>query len=433
MNALTKKFGKTNKKEVKEIIPFSSDRKYSAVTFKDKTYIIGAYEYILGEPPEEIKKYEENYRVISLVESDDEFKDGKLPKKLTLVGAFLIQDEIRKESTKTINYFLENGVDVKIISGDNPKTVSRIAKELKLEFADKYIDTTNLEEKELQEIATKYNIFGRVTPSGKKVLIESMQKQGHIVAMTGDGVNDVLALKQSDCAIAVASGTDAARNVAELVLLNSNFNSIPKIVKEGRRTINNIERSASLFITKTLYALLLLVLFLFVKYSYPFMPIQLTLTNAFTIGIPAFILALEPNEEKIRKNFLLNVTSVAFPTALTIVFNIILLLVTAEITNISQSDISTLAVLLLATTGFMHIYRISQPMNPVRRALLIFMIAGFLIAVFGFKNLFSLEYMTNVLTAEYLTLGLFSYLFFNIITKIFEKYVYKTKIKRGKI
>ena len=438
MNALTKFFGKTNNIGSKKIIPFSSEKKYSAVTLNNnKTYIIGAPEFILKEInknlQEQINKYEEENRVILLASSNYEFKNNELPKNIEPLGLFLIQDEIRKEATKTINFFEKNDVNVKIISGDNPKTVSKIAKRLGLKFADSYIDTTNLTDKELANIVEKYSIFGRVTPQGKKVLVEALQKNKHTVAMTGDGVNDVLALKQSDCAIAVASGSDAARNVAELVLLDSNFNSIPKIVKEGRRTINNIERSASLFITKTLYALLLLVLFLFVDYAYPFIPIQLTLTSAFTIGIPSFILALEPNEERVKDNFLLNVTSVAFPTALTIVFNIILLLITTNITNIPYKDVSTLAVLLLATTGFMHIYRISYPLNIIRKTLLIAMITSFLIAVFGFDSLFSLSNITNVITAIYLTLALFSYLFFSIITKIFEKYVYKTKIKRGKI
>lgn len=432
MNALTLRYGKSNTMNVKKIIPFSSEKKYSAVTFDVGTYIIGASEFVLSNTIDEIKKYEEDYRVLVLGYSKDSIGD-KLSKNIELLGLFLIEDEIRKEATKTINYFEKNDVIVKIISGDNPKTVSRIAHQLNLSFSDNYIDTTNLTDEELRNSAEKYSIFGRVTPQGKKVLVEALQNNGHTVAMTGDGVNDVLALKQSDCAIAVASGSDAARNVAELVLLNSNFSSVPKIVKEGRRTINNIERSASLFITKTLYALLLLVLFLFVDFAYPFIPIQLTLTSAFTIGIPAFILALEPNEERVRKNFLLNVTSVAFPTALTIVFNIILLLITASITNIPYQDMSTLAVLLLATTGFMHIYRISVPFNAIRITLLISMIVSFLVAVFGFKNLFSLSYITNILTAIYLTLGLYSYLFFSIITKIFEKYVYKTKIKRGKL
>lgn len=436
MNALIAKYGKSNTKKVEEIIPFKSENKWSGITFENnETYVIGAPDKILKNKDENIKKIIEEQkenRIILLAQSKEKFINKKLPDKLEPVGLFIIEDEIRIESKKTIEFFEQNDVDVKIISGDNPLTVSKIAKKLELSFWDNYIDTSNLKEEELRKIANKYKIFGRVTPQGKKILIESMQKENHTVAMTGDGVNDVLALKQADCAIAVASGTDAARNVSELVLLDSNFNSIPKIVKEGRRTINNIERSASLFITKTLYSILLLVLFLFLKRAYPFIPIQLTLTSAFTIGIPAFILALEQNEERVKGKFLINVTSVAFPTAITIAFNVIILIVTAEITNISNQDISTLAVLLLATTGFMHIYRISYPLNLIRTTLLTTMIISFLIAVFGFEKLFSLSVITQPLTAIYLILALYSYLFFNIITKIFEKYIYKTKIRKRK-
>ena len=431
MNALIEKYGKQETHKPLEIIPFKSENKWSGVTLEHLgTYIIGAPEMILKEKIKDIEKYQDDYRVILLAHSNENFKNEKLPKNIEPLGLFLIEDIIRKESKHTIEFFQKNDVNVKIISGDNPKTVSKIAKKLGLSFWDNYIDTTNLNEQELKEIAEKYNIFGRVTPHGKKILIESLQEKKHTVAMTGDGVNDVLALRQSDCAIAVASGASAARNVAQLVLLNSNFDSIPKIVKEGRRTINNIERSASLFITKTLYALLLLVLFMCVDKSYPFIPIQLTLTSAFTIGIPAFILALEPNSERVKGNFLINVTSVAFPTAITIVFNVILLLIASEITNISNQDISTLAVLLLATTGFMHIYRISYPLNLIRTTLLVAMIISFLVGVLGFENLFSLSQITQPLTALYLILGLYSYLFFSIITKIFEKYIYKIKIRK---
>ena len=430
MNALIDKYGKTNNYKVKEIIPFKSENKWSGVTFeKYGTYIIGAPEKLLSDL-KIVEKYQQENRVIALVHSEENFKNEKLPKNLELIGIFLIEDVIRKEAKETIEFFQKNDVDVKIISGDNPITVSKIAQKLKLSFYDNYIDTTNLTEQELKEAALKYNIFGRVTPQGKKILVKSLQENNHTVAMTGDGVNDVLALKQSDCAIALSSGTEAARNVSELILLDSNFNSIPKIVLEGRRTINNIQRSASLFITKTLYALLLLTLFMFVKKSYPFIPIQLTLTSVFTIGIPAFILALEPNNEKVKGNFLINVTSVAFPTSITIIFNIILLLITSEIINMPQIDISTIAVLLLGTTGFMHIYRISYPLNLIRTILLTTMIISFLIAIFGFENLFSLSILNRELIAIYLILALFSYLFFSIITKIFEKYIYRIKIRK---
>lgn len=422
MNALTSKYGKTNNLKVKEIIPFSSEKKYSAVVFEDITYAIGAPEYILKEIPDNLKnllnKYED-YRILLLTK-------GKDINSLQPLGIFLIEDELRNEAKETIEFFEKNDVQVKIISGDNPKTVSKIAKKLGLSFWNEYIDTTNLTEEELIEASDKYKIFGRVTPQGKKTLIKAMQKNKHTVAMTGDGVNDVLALRQADCAIAVKEGSDAARNVAQLVLLNSDFKSIPKIVLEGRRTINNIERSASLFITKTLYASFLLLLFLCVDRTYPFMPIQLTLTSVFTIGIPAFILALEPNKERIKKHFLLNVVKVAFPTSLTITFNMILLIITANITNIQDKTISTVAVMLLATTGFMHIYRISKPLNVIRTTLLIAMITAFVIAILGFESLFSLSIIDNGILAIYLILILFSYLFFNIITKIFDR-IFKTK------
>lgn len=434
MTALIKKYGKSNELSIKEIVHFSSERKWSGVTFKDnKTYVIGAPEIVLKNNmilKKQVDEYLKENRVIILASSNYELKNEKLPKDLEPIGIFLIQDEIRKESAKTIEFFQKNNVDVKIISGDNPKTVSQIASRLGLSFSNNYIDTTNLKNEELKEAAIKYSIFGRVTPQGKKIIVESLQKHGHTVAMTGDGVNDVLALRQADCAISIAEGSDAARNVSELILLDSNFNSIPKIVKEGRRTINNIERSASLYITKTLYALLLIILFLFVNSQYPFIPIQLTLTSAFTIGIPSLILALEPNNELVKGNFFLNVTSVAFPTAITIIFNMILLLIAADITKISNQDISTLAVLLVATTGFMHIYKISKPLNIIRTTLLVAMIISFLIAIFGLENLFSLSSINIYITAIYLILFLFSYLFFNIITQVFEKYVYKTTIGR---
>ena len=433
MNAFVKKYGKSNNYDVKEIVPFKSENKWSGITFeKYGTYVIGAPEMILSNSDDlnKVQKYQDDFRVILLAHSKDSFVNEELPCSMELIGIFLIEDVLRKEATKTINFFEKNDVDVKIISGDSAHTVSKIARKLGLSFWDNCIDTVNLTEQELKDAALKYKIFGRVTPQGKKILVSSLQQNKHIVAMTGDGVNDVLALKQSDCAIAVASGSEAARNVSELVLLDSNFSSIPKIVKEGRRTINNIERSASLFITKTLYALLLLILFMFVDKSYPFIPIQLTLTSAFTIGIPAFILALEPNNERVKGNFLINVTSVAFPTAITIIFNVVLLLIATDITNIPNRDVSTLAVLLLATTGFMHIYRISYPLNVIRTTLLVAMVISFLIAVFGFENLFSLSSITRPLTAIYLILSLFSYLFFNIITKVFEEYVYKIKIRK---
>lgn len=430
MNALEKKFGK-EENTAKNIIEFTSERKYSAVTFNNNdTYIIGAPEKLIKNQKEELKikidNYIEDYRVLLLAKTKEQII-SKIPDKIDVIGIFLIQDEIRKEAKKTIEFFEKNDVDVKIISGDNPKTINKILKQLDVKTDMKCIDTSNLSQEELKNIVSKYNVFGRTTPEQKLTIIKTLQENNHTVAMTGDGVNDVLALKQADCSITLKESAEAARNVSELILLDSNFNSLPKIVKEGRRTINNIERSASLFITKTIYALLLLMLFLFVKYPYPFIPIQLTLTSVFTIGIPSFILALEPNNERVKPNFLKNIIKVAFPTAITIFYNIILLLIIKYRTNIPQSYITTIGIFLIGTTGFIHIYKISKPLNKIRTTLLISMITAFLIAILKLEKLFSLSIINIHITIIYIILTINSYIFLKVISHIFEKYIIKVK------
>jgi len=430
MNALEKKFGK-EENTAKNIIEFTSERKYSAVTFNNNdTYIIGAPEKLIKNQKEELKikidNYIEDYRVLLLAKTKEQII-SKIPNKIDVIGIFLIQDEIRKEAKKTIEFFEKNDVDVKIISGDNPKTINKILKQLDVKTDMKCIDTSNLSQEELKNVVSKYNVFGRTTPEQKLTIIKTLQENNHTVAMTGDGVNDVLALKQADCSITLKESAEAARNVSELILLDSNFNSLSKIVKEGRRTINNIERSASLFITKTIYALLLLMLFLFVKYPYPFIPIQLTLTSVFTIGIPSFILALEPNNERVKPNFLKNIIKVAFPTAITIFYNIILLLIIKYRTNIPQSYITTIGIFLIGTTGFIHIYKISKPLNKIRTTLLISMITAFLIAILKLEKLFSLSIINIHITIIYIILTINSYIFLKVISHIFEKYIIKVK------
>ena len=315
IEAIRAKYKNKQKWKVINKIPFSSQKKWSGVCFKDKgSYIIGAPEFVLREKYDEykerIEKYSNDYRVIIVANSEGDFIEKELPDKLEVLGFVLISDVIRKEASKTLKYFKEQGVNIKIISGDNPITVSKIAKRAGVENSEKYINMQEIKTKEqLEKAAKEYTIFGRVTPVQKKELVQALKKEGHTVAMTGDGVNDVLALKEADCSIAMASGSDATRNVAELVLLDSNFASMPEIVLEGRRTINNIERSATLFLVKTIYASILAIIFLFVNMPYPFMPIQLTLISTVTIGIPSFVLALEPNKEIIKGKFLRNVIS----------------------------------------------------------------------------------------------------------------------------
>ena len=315
IEAIRAKYKNKQKWKVINKIPFSSQKKWSGICFKDKgSYIIGAPEFVLREKYDEykerIEKYSNDYRVIIVANSEGDFIEKELPDKLEVLGFVLISDVIRKEASKTLKYFKEQGVNIKIISGDNPITVSKIAKRAGVENSEKYINMQEIKTKEqLEKAAKEYTIFGRVTPVQKKELVQALKKEGHTVARTGDGVNDVLALKEADCSIAMASGSDATRNVAELVLLDSNFASMPEIVLEGRRTINNIERSATLFLVKTIYASILAIIFLFVNMPYPFMPIQLTLISTVTIGIPSFVLALEPNKERIKGKFLRNVIS----------------------------------------------------------------------------------------------------------------------------
>lgn len=419
MSALVKYFGVSNNYIVEKSIPFSSERKYSKVTFERLgTYILGAPEIVLKDKYKDydIDKYIKDGRIVLLAE--EKYKD------IYPIAIILIQDKIRKNVLKTINYFKQEGVDVKIISGDNPKTILNIANRLNLGIK-KYKDVSKLSDKKLEEIVEDYSIFGRVSPYQKKTIIASLKNKGHKVAMIGDGVNDVLALKESDSSIALNNGSDAARNVSELVLLESNFDAMPLIVKEGRRTINNIERSASLFIVKTVYATLLALIFIFLPLKYPFIPIQLTLTSSFTIGIPSFILALEPNKERLRGNFLYNIFKAAIPTALTIVINVLITVILGSILKINSQEISTVAVVLVGFTGFVHLYRICKPLNKLRIVLIITLLSFFVCGVVGLNNLFSLTIFNLRMLIVIIILFLNTLWLLKATTILFEKKIYK--------
>lgn len=323
-----------------------------------------------------------------------------MPNNIQLLGFVLISDKIRKEASKTLEYFAEQGVDIKIISGDNPITVSQIAKQVGVKNYDKYIDMGTLKsDEEIKEAAIKYTIFGRVTPMQKKALVTALQEKGKTVAMTGDGVNDVLALKTADCSIAMASGSDATKNVSQLVLLDSNFASMPKVVAEGRRTINNIERSASLFLIKTIYSSVLAILFLFIGEAYPFIPIQLSLISMVTIGIPSFLLALEPNKDRIRGNFLRNVISKAIPTALTSIINIIILTILNKYGVVAEEVYSSLCVISTGFVGILFLFTLAKarksenkklPFSKFRLTLSIIMLLLFVFCLTVFKWWFSI-------------------------------------------
>jgi cation-transporting ATPase E len=308
-----------------------------------------------------IEKYAKDYRVIVLAHSEEKFIQNKIPEKVELIGYILILDKIRKEAKNTLEYFKKQGVDIKIISGDNPITVSKIAKQVGIKNYGKYIDMSTIKsDKEIKEIVSQYTIFGRVSPTQKKELVLALQDKGKTVAMTGDGVNDVLALKAADCSIVMANGSDASKNVAQLVLLDSNFASMPKVVAEGRRTINNIGRSASLFLVKTIYSTILALMFLFMGEAYPFVPIQLSLISIITIGIPSFILALEPNREKIKGNFLKNVTARALPTGLTVALNIFVISILHKKGIIPTEQYSSLCVIATGICGLILLFTLSK-------------------------------------------------------------------------
>lgn len=372
INAIKEKYNKKNNWIAENKVAFSSQKKWSGIYFKEKgSFVIGAPEFILKDNykgfKEKIEKYTKDFRVILVVHSNNNFKEKELPENLEVLGLVLISDKIRKEAKKTLEYFKKQGVTIKIISGDNPVTVSKIAEKVGVENYNKYIDMSKIKNyEEIKKISTEYTIFGRVSPIQKKDLVKALKENGHTVAMTGDGVNDVLSLKEADCSIAMASGSDASKNCSELVLLDSNFASMPKIVAEGRRTINNIERSATLFLVKTIYAVILACIFLIAKMPYPFMPIQLSLISMVTIGIPSFVLALEPNKEIIKGHFLKNVISRSIPTALTVVFNIIIIAIVSYNLKLENNIYSSLCVILTAFTGILLLSSLCKPLDIFR-------------------------------------------------------------------
>jgi len=427
MQAINKKYARKNDYKPLEIVPFSSQTKWSGISFEKESYIIGAPEIVLKDT-KSIKKELDNYakesRVVLLAKSKTKL-NKKLPSDIKPMALILINDKIRKDAKQTLEYFKQQGVDIKLISGDNPVTVAGVAKKVGLDNI-KYVDM-NETKLPIDKLAKEYNVFGRVKPNQKKALILELKKQGHTVAMTGDGVNDVLALKEADCSIAMNSGSDAARNVSQLVLLDSNFSSMPKVVGEGRRSINNIQRSSSLFLCKTTYATLLAVIFLFLDRSYPFIPIQLTLTSMVTIGIPSFILALEPNNERINGRIIINVLRKSLPTALTIVTNIIIITILPEVIRLTEPEVSTLAVLLTGFTGFMLLYKISVPFNTLRRVLFISMIALFIFGVVVLRDLFSLTLLTPHLVILAAILLMIAAMLFNMYSTLCEKLTKKMK------
>lgn len=384
------------------VVPFSSARKWSGAVFEGRgTYVMGAGEFILHERFDALRAQTEAYaargeRVLLLARADGAFAEDKsLPADVRPVGLIAISDKIRAEAPQTLRYFAEQDVTLKVISGDNAVTVSNIAQKAGLADAENYCDATTLQtEADISAAIERHTVFGRVTPQQKLQFVKALKANGHTVAMTGDGVNDVLALKEADCSIAMASGSDAARTVSNLVLLDSNFASMPQVVKEGRRSINNLQRSASLFLQKTIYSIILGVLFIFLPASYPFEPIHLTFVSALTIGAPSFILALEPNSDRIRGNFLTNVLKKSFPSALTMILGVLFLCLFQQQLGLTQEQVSTLSVLVAFTVGFMLMFKLCVPFNALRGALFGTMMLAFILGYILFMDIFSLVPLT---------------------------------------
>ena len=386
MKAIQNKYTLKGTWEVIDVVEFSSSRKYSAATFKDEgTFYLGAPEFVLKE---QVKNYKEilekysDYRTLVLA------KEGKNEKQV--LGFLIIEDTIRQTAPATLEYFKKQGVRVKIISGDNFQTVASIARRAGLNDVNG-VDARTITEENVFEAVEKYDVFGRVTPEQKKMLIKALQSQGHTVAMTGDGVNDVLALKCADCSIAMASGSDAAKNVSQLVLLDSNFASLPEVVAEGRRTINNVERSASLLLIKTIFTSILVCVCILTNSEYFYLPIQLSLITTCTISVPSFFLALEPNHNRVKGNFMLKVVSKSIPPALTVVFNVIMILLFRNQFNIDADLTSTLIVIMTGTTGFINLSRICRPFNTFRTILYTILLSLFLYVIVYHSSFFYLS------------------------------------------
>lgn len=416
---------------------FSSSLKYGSVTFSDGTYLLGAPEFIMHEDfariEEEIIPYaDKGDRVLLFARYDGENVENGINGSVTPLGFVALANPIRENAVKTFEYFKSQGVAIKVISGDNPRTVSRIAIQAGIESAESFVDAATLDtEDKIADAVNKYTVFGRVTPKQKKQLVKALQAKGHTVAMTGDGVNDILAMKDADCSVAMASGSEAAAQAAQVVLLDSDFAHMPDVVYEGRRVVNNIQRSASLFLVKNIFSLLLSMFSVILMVTYPLEPAQVSLISMFTIGVPGFLLALEPNKDRINGHFITNVMLKALPGGLTDVIAVGALVVCGEVFCISDASIGTIATLVLSVVGFMILFKISEPLNGMKYAVIIGNIAGLVFSGFFLKKLFALTDLSNICILLMIVFGFAAESLFRNLTLLVEKLRGSYEKKKG--
>lgn len=416
---------------------FSSSLKYGSVTFSDGTYLLGAPEFIMHDDfariEEEIIPYaDKGDRVLLFARYDGENVENGINGSVTPLGFVALANPIRENAVKTFEYFKSQGVAIKVISGDNPRTVSRIAIQAGIESAESFVDAATLDtEDKIADAVNKYTVFGRVTPKQKKQLVKALQAKGHTVAMTGDGVNDILAMKDADCSVAMASGSEAAAQAAQVVLLDSDFAHMPDVVYEGRRVVNNIQRSASLFLVKNIFSLLLSLFSVILMVTYPLEPAQVSLISMFTIGVPGFLLALEQNKDRIKGHFITNVMLKALPGGLTDVIAVGALVVCGEVFCISDASIGTIATLVLSVVGFMILFKISEPLNGMKYAVIIGNIAGLVFSGFFLKKLFALTDLSNICILLMIVFGFAAESLFRNLTLLVEKLRGSYEKKKG--
>ena len=416
---------------------FSSSLKYGSVTFSDGTYLLGAPEFIMHEDfariEEEIIPYaDKGDRVLLFARYDGENVENGINGSVTPLGFVALANPIRENAVKTFEYFKSQGVAIKVISGDNPRTVSRIAIQAGIESAESFVDAATLDtEDKIADAVNKYTVFGRVTPKQKKQLVKALQAKGHTVAMTGDGVNDILAMNDADCSVAMASGSEAAAQAAQVVLLDSDFAHMPDVVYEGRRVVNNIQRSASLFLVKNIFSLLLSLFSVILMVTYPLEPAQVSLISMFTIGVPGFLLAMEQNKDRIKGRFITNVMLKALPGGLTDVIAVGALVVCGEVFCISDASIGTIATLVLSVVGFMILFKISEPLNGMKYAVIIGNIAGLVFSGFFLKKLFALTDLSNICILLMIVFGFAAESLFRNLTLLVEKLRGSYEKKKG--